>query len=324
VRQVRCIGSLLLAVAGLAVSSACVAQADAWPSRPIRIITPTDPGTITDYLPRTFGQYLQAQTKQAVLVENRPGANAIIGSEAAKNSAPDGYTFFVGSVSTHSANPALFAKLPYDPAKDFVEVGMFTIFQYYAVVRKDSPFNSLPQLIAAAKASPGKLNCGYSTIASRVPCELLKERIGADIVPVSFKGASAVLTGVAGGVVDFTIIDAGSATMAIQGGLLRPIGVTSPARVPQYPGVPTFTESLPGFVYEGWAGLSAPAGTPKPIIEKMNQYLRQALAEPEFLKGIESRGGTVRMMTATEHADWVVADRKRWKEWVKQANIQVQ
>jgi len=125
-------------------------------------------------------------------------------------------------------------------------------------------------------------------------------------------------------VVDFAIADAGSAIMTTQGGLLRAIGVTSESRVPIYPDLPTFAETLPGFVYEGWAGLCAVAGTPRPIVEKMNLYLRQALAEPEFKKGIEARGGTIVLMTAAEQADWVSADRKRWKEWVKQADIQIQ
>lgn len=316
--------SALLAVAGVVISATCVAQAELWPSRPIRIITPAEPGAITDYLPRALGRYLQAQTKQSVIVENKPGGNTIISIEAAKNAAPDGYTFYVGSVSTHSINPALFGKLPYDPARDFAEVGMFTIFPYFAVVRKSSPYTSISQLIDAAKANPGKVSCAYSAIASRVSCELLKVRTETDILPVGYKGASGVLNDVASGVVDFTIIDAMSATTAIQGGLLRAIGVTSRARLLQFPGIPTVAETLPGFLYEGWAGLSAPAGTPMAILEKMNRYMSDALAEPEFRKGIEDKGGTIRTMTLAEHAEWVLADRKRWGEWVHQTNIQVQ
>jgi tripartite-type tricarboxylate transporter receptor subunit TctC len=201
---------------------------------------------------------------------------------------------------------------------------MFTIFPYFAVVRKDSPYTSLAQLIEAAKANPGKISCAYSTIASRVPCEILKARTGIDVISVAYKGSPSVLSGVAAGVVDFTIIDAMSATMAIQGGLLRPIAVTSAARMPKSPEIATVAETLPGFVYEGWAGLSAPAGTPRPILEKMNHYMRQAVVESELRKGIEDKGGTIRSMTLDEHQDWVVADRQRWKEWVKQANIQVE
>jgi tripartite-type tricarboxylate transporter receptor subunit TctC len=192
------------------------------------------------------------------------------------------------------------------------------------VVRKESPYTSPPKLIADAKANPGKLNCGVSAIASRVGCELLKKHAGIDFQIVVFKSGAAALNAVAGGVVDFVITDSGSAATAIQGGLLRAIGVTSAARVPLYPDVATFAETLPGFVYEGWAGLSAPAGTPKAIVEKMNTYLRQALDEPEFRKGIESRGGSILPMTASEQADWVAADRKRWKEWIKQVDLKME
>ncbi|MFT3816530.1 MAG: tripartite tricarboxylate transporter substrate-binding protein [Rubrivivax sp.] len=312
---------IALAAAGLALPLLAGAQAEAWPARPIRIIAPTSPGSSTDYLARALGQYVAGATKQAVVVENKPGGNAVIGVEAARTAPPDGYTWFIGSVSTHSANPALFAKLPYDPARDFVEVGMFSVFPYFAVVRKDSALQTVAQLLEAAKAKPGKLTCGYATAASRVPCELLKIRAHVDILTVPYKAAPAVLNDVAGGVIDFTMMDAMSASIAIKGGLLRPIGITAAARATAYPDVHTVAEALPGFVYEGWAGLSAPAGTPVAVLERMNQYLREALAQPAMRREIEASGAVVKATTLAEQASWTAGDRKQWREWVKLANI---
>ncbi|HSW16849.1 MAG TPA: tripartite tricarboxylate transporter substrate-binding protein [Ramlibacter sp.] len=320
-RRRSAVRACLMAALALALPLAAVAQQDNWPTRPIRIITPTTPGSSTDYFPRTLGRYILAKSGQSVVVENKPGGSTVIGAELAKNAAPDGYTFFVSSVSSHSANPALFAKLPYDPARDFVEVGMFSIFPFMAVVHKDSAHKSISDVIAAAKAKPGKLTCGYSTAASRVPCELLKARGGLDIVTVSYKSAPQVLGDLAAGVIDFTILDIMSASAGIKGGLLRPIGVTSPARSPQYPDVKAVAEALPGFEYEGWAGLSAPAGTPPAVLERMSRFVREALAEADFRNGIEQTGAHIRVTTPAEQLDYVIADRKRWKEWVRVANI---
>lgn len=317
----RLLRASIIGGVGLAMSAACLSQEEAWPTRTVRIITPTTPGSSTDYFARALAQHVQAKTKQAVVVENKPGGSTIIGAEAAKNAAPDGYTFFVGSVSSHSANPALYAKLPYDPAKDFVEVGMFSVFPFVAVVRKDSPHRSIAEVIDAAKSRPGKLTCGYSTAASRVPCELIKVRGAVDIITVSYKAAPQVLSDLAAGVIDFTVLDAMSASVGIKGGLLRPIAVTSPVRSPQMPDVKAVAETLPDFVYEGWAGLSAPAGTPRSIVERMNRYMRETIAEAEFRGKVEQSGALIRSTSVAEQADFLATDRKRWKEWVRIAKI---
>jgi tripartite-type tricarboxylate transporter receptor subunit TctC len=305
----------------LAFAATSNAEDAAWPSRSIRIITPTTPGSSTDYFARVLGQYVQAQTGQPVVVDNKPGGSTIIGAEAAKNAPPDGYTFFVGSVSSHSANPALYTKLPYEPTRDFVEVGMFSVFPFVAVVRKDSPYRTIADVVDAARKNPGKLSCGYSTAASRVPCELIKVKADINVVTVSYKAAPQVLNDLAGGVLDFTVLDAMSASTGIKGGLLRPIAVTSPERSPSLPNVPAVAETLPGYVYEGWAGLSAPAGTPRAIVERMNRYMREESAKPEFRKVVEEGGATVRATTPEEQAAFITADRARWKEWVQVAKI---
>lgn len=315
----------LLAAATAFAASACFAQADPWPTRPIRIVTPAGPGTdVADWIPRTLGPYVTAQTKQPVVVDNKPGGNSVPAMDAIKSAPADGHTFLVGGVSMFSVNPAVYQTLPYDPVKDVVGIGMFTIFPFFVMVRKDSPYNTLPQLLDAAKASPGKVSCANAQVTAKVACSLFAQRSGTDILSVPFKSSPDVLAGIIGGVVDFAITDALSGTMALGGGLLKVLAVTSATRLPQFPAVPTVADTLPGFVFEGWLGLSARAGTPRPILEKMNAYLRQALAEPEFRNGIEEKGGTVRPMSVAEHNEWVAADRARWKEWIKQANIPTQ
>jgi tripartite-type tricarboxylate transporter receptor subunit TctC len=297
------------------------AQQDNWPTRPIKIIAGVSPGSSTDLLARTFGRYLSERTGQPVIVDNKPGGNAIIGAEAAKNSAPDGYTFYMGSVSTQSANPAAYAKLPYDPQKDFVEVGMFMEFPYFVVVRKDSKYESIDDIVAAAKANAKPVSCGYSTIGSRLPCEMLKVRAGVDIVVAAYKSTPPVLQDVAAGVIDFTIIDSTSATIAMKGGLIKVIGVTTAKRLPMLSHVKTVAESFPGFVHEGWTGLTAPAGTPPRIVERMNAYMREALEKPALREAIEGSGALVRVHSVQQQAAYVRADQERWKKLLRDTKI---
>ncbi len=314
------IGTMLLATIAV-VPATSEAQEDAWPSRTIRIIVPTSPGGINDFLGRALARFVQPLIKQAIVIDNKPGANTTIAAEATKNAAPDGYTFFVGSVSSHSANPALFSKLGYDPEKDFVEVGMFGLFPYLALVRKDSPYQSLAAIISAARANPGKLTYGYGASSSQVPSELLKARAGINIVGVPYKASPQVLTDIAAGTIDFAIIDAGSSSPVVKGGLLRAIAITSLVRSPLLPDVGTAAETLPGYEYQGWAGLSAPARTSASILARMNDHMRNALADPGVKKDIEQQGLIVRATTLAEQAEFVLADRKRWAEWVRMANI---
>lgn len=317
----KALGAALALGIGLSLGSPGLAQEKDWPNRPIKVITPTSPGSSTDYFPRALGNYMQNKTGASIVVENRPGGSTIVGASAAKSTAPDGYSFFVGNVSSHSANPAVYTKLSYDPAQDFVEVGMFSIFPFLVLVRKDSEFQSIGDLVEYAKANPGKLTCGYSTVASRVPCELIKVRAGVDISAVPYKAAPSILQDLGGGFINFTVLDAMSSHVGIAGGLVRPIAITSLERSPKYPEVQTVAETLDGFEYEGWAGLSAPAGTPEPIIEKMSEYIREAIAEPEFRDTVERSGARIQAMTPAEQTAYVDKDRKRWKEWVKTANI---
>ncbi|HSW19491.1 MAG TPA: tripartite tricarboxylate transporter substrate binding protein [Ramlibacter sp.] len=309
-----------LAFAALTVPRA-FAQ-DAWPSRPIRLIVPSNPGSGSDQLTRAFGQYLQEQVKQSVVTDNKPGANTIIGAEATKQAAPDGYTFFCSSASSHSASPALFKKLPYDPAKDFTEVATFGIFPYVVVVRKDSPFRTVGELIDAAKAKPGQVKSGYSGSSSLVPLELLKAKAGIDIITASYRGAPQVVTDVAGGQIDFAILASVSGGPSANNGLLRSIGVTSAKRSAEAPQLAAVAEKVPGFVYEGWLGLSAPARTPAAIVERMNRLVRDSLNDPAMKKVLAQLEVAPRAMTPAQTSEFVARDRRHFMEMVRVAGVQ--
>lgn len=296
------------------------AQSDAWPSRPIRLVVPSSPGGAADLVGRTFARFLEQQRFSAI-VDNRPGAGAIIGAEAVKAAPPDGYTFLVSGNSTQAANPSLYAKLPYDPEKDFVEVGMFGQFPMIGIVRSDGPHKSLAQLLRFAKDNPDKLTFGYHASSALVPAELLKARAGIRVVGAPYKALSGVIQDLGGGVIDFAFVDALSATPALHSGKISAFAVTSPARFAQMPAVEAIAETLPGFEVQGWLGLSAPKGTPDAIVTRVNALIRDAQNDTSVRDILERQGMTVRTLSPQEHSSYVAADRARWAEWVRIARI---
>lgn len=300
------------------------AQTGDWPAKPIKIVVPSAAGGAADFLARAFSRHFTQKTSQAVVVENRPGAGAIIGAQAVKASAPDGYTYLLSGMSTQSANAILYANLPYDPQKDFEEIGMFGTFPMIGMAKKDGPIRNIADLIAAAKANPGKLSFGHHAASALVPSELVKARAGVSATGVPYKNVTQIATDIASGNLDFAFLDALSAMPALKGGLVEPIAVTSPQRFHAFPNVPAVAEALPGLSMVGWLGLSAPAGTPRPILERMNALLREAQAEPTIKAGLEGQGLTVRPVTLDEQKAWVLEDRKNWVEWVRIAKIQRQ
>lgn len=298
------------------------AQAEGWPNRAIKLIVPSSPGGAADLGGRVFARFLEEQTKRSVIVENRPGAGAVVGALAVKNSPPDGYTFLVAGNSTQAANPSLFAKLPYDPAKDFDEVGMFGVFPMVGIVRQGSDIRSVAALLQAAREKGGKLTFGHHAASALVPAELLKSRASIEAVGVPYKSLSQLTTDLVGGHIDFAFVDALSAWPSLKGGLVQAFAVTSPGPFPGLPNVSPVSATLPGFEVQGWLGLAAPKGTPVAIIERMNELLRAALAEPAVREQLERQGMAVRAQSASEHTRFVETDRQRWAEWVRIAKIQ--
>lgn len=310
----------LLAASALAPLPA-LAQ-EAWPSRPVRIIVPSAAGGAADFIARTLGRFLEPHLRQPVVVDNRAGAGGILGTEAAKQAAPDGYTFLIATNSTHAANQFLYRRLPYDPVRDFAHVGVLGTFATIAVVPAGAPYRSIPDLVAHARANPGRVFFGYYSSSSQVPAALLKARAGIDVNGVAYRNITQIVPDLISGQIHFAFLDSLSAAPALQSGRVVPIAVTSPRRSPLLPEVPAVAEAIPDFVVQGWIGLTAPAGTPRPVLERMQDLLRQAAADPAVAEAVTRQGLTPGFLDAAAMDRFLVEDRARWQEWIRIAGIE--
>jgi tripartite-type tricarboxylate transporter receptor subunit TctC len=297
------------------------AQAD-WPNRPVRIIIPSAAGGAADFIGRTIGRFLEGPLRQPVVVDNRPGAGGVLGTEATKQAVPDGYTFLVSTNSTHAANEFLFRRLPYDPVRDFAHAGLLGTYPTIAVVAAEAPYKSIPALVAHARANPGRVFYGYYSSSSQVPAALLKARAEIDVTGASYRNITQIVPDLIGGQIQFAFLDALSAAPALQSGRVVPIAVSAARRTVQNPDLPTVAESIPGFVVEGWFGLTAPAGTPRAILDRMGALLRDAVADQSVAAALVRQGLTPGFLPAAEMDRFLVADRERWREWVRIAGIQ--
>lgn len=317
----------LLAVLAVAswTAAAVNAQSPDWPAKPVTIIVPSAAGGAADFVARTFAKYLSAEVPGAVtLVDDKPGAGGIVGTEAAKNAAPDGHTFLLSTNSTHAANVSLYRNLRYDPQSDFAPVGMFGTFGAVLIVPRDSAFQTVSDLVARAQAAPGALSYGYYSSSSQVPAELLRARAAVEYTGASYRNITQIMTDLAGQQLHFAFVDALSAAPALQSDRLRPIAVTTPARLESLPGVPTVAETYPGFEMQGWLGLTAPAGTPQAIVDRVSDLVMKASADPEVRQALAGRGLNVEPMPAAKLKNFIAEDIARWASWVATAGIQPQ
>ncbi|MGG5820281.1 Bug family tripartite tricarboxylate transporter substrate binding protein [Falsiroseomonas sp. HW251] len=310
----------LIGAAAASLPVAVQAQPD-WPARPVRIIIPSAAGGAADFIGRTLGRAFEPSLHQPVVIDNRAGAGGVLGTEAAKQAAPDGYTFLVSTNSTHAANEFLFRRLPYDPVRDFAHVGLIGTYPTIAVVSADAPFKSIPALVAHAKANPGRVFYGYYSSSSQVPSALLKARAEIDVTGASYRNITQIVPDLISGQIQFAFLDALSAAPALQSGRVAPIAVSSARRTVQNPDLPTVAESIPDFVVEGWFGLTAPAGTPAPIVDRLGTLLRDAVADQAVAAALVRQGLTPGFMPAAEMDRFLVADRARWQDWVRIAGI---
>lgn len=281
------VGAVLLG--GLLPAGA--AQADTFPSRPIKFVVPFPPGSGTDTSARYFGRKLSELTRQPVVVENKPGANGFIGVQNALGAPADGYTVFVGSNSTLAVNVALFKKLPYDPQVDFAPLGMMMRAPVVLAVPPASPYKSVADLISTAKAQPGKLNYAGGSAGYQLMAELFNDTAGINTVHVPYKGASEALAAVASTQVDLTFSDITAAQGLVKGGKLRALAVAADKRAPALPDVPTTAEAgLPDYKAYVWVGAMVAARTPKAEAEKLSALLTQIAAMPETREFYERQG----------------------------------
>lgn len=315
-------------LSALTVATAVLAQPAAYPDKPVRIVVPFPPGGAADIFARLVGQKYGEiwGGKQTVVVDNRAGAGGIIGSEAAAKSPADGYTLLMVTVG-HALNPYVYSKLPYDTRKDFTPVGVIANVPSLVVVAPGSTAMTLKDLMGGARATPGKLTFATSGAGStsHIGAALMESMGGIDLVHVPYKGAAPALQDVMAGRVDLSVDIILSSLPLVQGGKLRALAISSPRRSPLLPQVPTVAEAgLPGYDFMSWYMLVAPAGTPAPVLEKLNEDLRKMAAMPDVRARIEGMGGFVASTTLKEVRDQLNGEFDRWAKVAKERNIKVE
>lgn len=297
----------------------------AWPDRPIRFIVAFPAGSGTDITTRLFADPLSAELGQPVVVDNRGGANGFIATEAVARARPDGYTFLFTANTTHGSNPALFRRLPYDPVGDFAPVALIGVGVLLVVVNNDLPIHSMQDLAAYARAHPGRLNFASGSASSRVAGEMFKAQAGVDMVNVTYRSNPLGITDVISGVAQVMFVDATTSAPHARDGRVRAIGVTSRQRVPMLPDVPTVEEQgFPGYEMLSWNAVYAPAGTPAPIVLRMNHLFNDIMGRPQVAERLTGNGMVLRPGSPDDLATFQAAEIEKWKRLVTAAGIELQ
>ena len=292
-----------------------------FPEKPVKLIVPFPPGQATDIIARMIAEKLTIAWGQQVIVENKTGVPGMV---AGSTAAPDGYTMTMGTSGVLAVNPAVFEKLPYDVTKDFIYVGGLAITPMIVVVSAALPYNTVQELVAAAKKEPGKFNVGYGGVnnTQHLTGELFKFTTDVNMVGVNYKGSAAAVTDLLGGQISILVDSMAVALPHIKSGKLKPLAITTLQRVPQLPDLPTVAESgYPGFEGVGWQGLVVPKGTPPAVVQKISADVAKILADPTMQKNIIDNGMVPDPRGAGPWSDFVYAEMKKWKAAAKQANI---
>lgn len=294
----------------------------AYPERPIRLVVPFTPGGGTDLIARTLGAEMSKDLGKSVVVENKPGAGTMIGTDAVAKSPTDGYTILIASFA-HAVNPSLQPKLPYAHATAFAPIILIGSGPNVLVVRAESPYKSVGELIAAAKANPGKLTYASQGIgtSAHLAGEMFSNLAKVELTHVPYKGAGPAITDVLGGQVDMMFGTAAATSGFVESGKFRALAVTSARPSPSFEGVAPLGETVPGYMVESWYGLYAPAGTPPEIIDRLNQAARHAARSPEFREKVEKEGLGIRAGDPAELESYVAAEEKRWRKVVQENRI---
>ena len=311
--------SILLASAGHSL-------AQGWPNRPIRMVVPYTPGGYTDLMARLVGQKISEALGQPIVFENKPGANAIIGTDVVAKAAPDGYTF--GTViAAHAVNATLNPKLPYDTLKDFTYVSLMSVAPLIMIAHPSLPANNVKELVALAKTKPGQLNFASSGVgaAAHLTMEMFKSRTGIEMQHIPYKGTAGALQDTVGGQINVMFDIVGPLMPQVRSGNAKAIVVTAKERIPAAPDVPTMAEQgVPDFVSGTWAGIIAPAGTPKEIVDRVAAEAKKALADPAMKAKLAEQGIVAVGSTPEEFRAFVVEEIARWGKVVKDANIKIE
>jgi tripartite-type tricarboxylate transporter receptor subunit TctC len=300
------------------------AQTD-FPTKTIRIIVPFAPGGSGDITARLIGKYIEDKTGQPFVVENKPGANGIVGALAVKTAPADGYTLMLATTSTNAANIHMYKSPGYDPEKDFQVVGVIGSSGAFLVVPADSPYKTLADLLAYAKANPGKLNFGYFNASSQVPAEVLGTKAGVQWQGVAYKAIGNAWTDLYAGAIQFMFVDLTAGRGQVVAGKARALALTLPQRSPLYPDLPTLSESFPAFTTTGFLAVAVPKATPRPVQEKLNALINEAISAPDIHKRLTDEFAlNSRPLTLEQCAAQDREERAKWAEYVKIARIEPQ
>jgi len=314
---------LALAGAGALALAPLAAQAQAaFPSKALTIVVPFSAGGTTDILARVVGQYMAKDLGQPVIVDNRAGAGGNIGAQMVARAAPDGYTLLMGTVGTHAINQSLYKKMAFDPIKDFAPLSRVALVPNLLVANPSQPYKSVKELIAYAKANPGKVSFASSGSGTSIHLsgEMFQQMAGVDMQHIPYKGSAPALTDLLGGQTAIMFDNMPSVIGHVKAGKLRPLAVTTPQRSPALPEVPTIAEAgVPGYSATSWFGLLVPAGTPAPVIAKLNGSILKALADPEVRKKLAEQGAEPHGEKPEQFAEFIRSETAKWGETVKKS-----
>ena len=311
-----------LAALALALALALPAAAQTYPARAVRFIVPFGAGSGTDVLARIVGEHMSRSLGQAVVVENQPGASGVLAAQNVARAAPDGHTVLIATNTTHAANQSLLKSIPYDPVADFEPVSKLGTITLALIAHPSVPARTVQELVAYAKANPGKLTFGAGSSSSRLAGEMLKAQAGIDLVHVSYRSNPQAITDILGGQISLVFADLATTLPQVRGGHVTGLGVSTAERSPLAPDLPTMIEAgIPGYDLSAWFAAFLPARTPRPIIDKLHAAFAAALGDPAtrdklLAAGIEPHGSTPEALGA-----FVVSETRKWADIVKAVGL---
>ncbi|MDM0070007.1 tripartite tricarboxylate transporter substrate binding protein [Variovorax sp. J31P207] len=319
-----------LAGAALALLACSSFAQTAWPAKPIKLVVPFPPGGGTDFVARLVAEKLSTQAGWVIVIDNKPGAGGNIGLDAVAKSAPDGYTLGLGQTANLAINPALYAKMPFDPLKDFAPIAAVASQPVVLLVNASSPYKTLADVVAASKAKPESLRIGLAGngTVGHLAGEMLERRADIRILNVPYKGAGPAMTDLLGNQVELNFANTPVAIPQLAGGKVRALAISSPQRlksVPQLAAVPTVAElGYPGFDAITWTGLVAPAGTPQAVVERINSEVQKILKRPDVIEKLALEGSTAAAEgTPKQFADYIRSEHQKWGALIREANIKL-
>ncbi len=316
----RILSSLVVLAAAV---MALPAYAQTYPSKPIKFIVPFAAGSATDTVARVVGDYLARDLKQPVVVENAAGGNGVIAAQKVATAAPDGYTLLISTNTTHAANQSMLKKLPYDPVKDFETVSLLGTIPMALVVNPSVPANTVQELIAYAKANPGKLSFGAGSSSSRISVEMFKTLTGTDIVHVPYKSNPQAVTDLLGGQVQLMIADVSTTLPQAAAGKVKALGVSTKGPSPVAPGLPTIaSQGVPGYEITAWFAAWLPAKTDTAIADRLQKSISAAIADKDVQTKLLAAGIEPQSSSRKQLADFVGTETEKWAKAVKAAGIE--